>query len=509
MNAHDRVATLLSDAEQIYRDDPAFARQPAAALVAECSARFAEPLRIALAGTLKAGKSTLLNALIGEELAPSNATECTRIVTWFRHGNAPSVRAWHLNGMSAPVPVDRPEGHLNFDLDGLDPAAVDRLEVTWPSNELNRTTVIDTPGTASLNAEISARTMRLLAPDNGVSGADAVVYLMRSAGASDVNVLSELSRQVGGRAGPLGVIGVVSRADEIGVGRLDAMLSAKEVAAGYATELAATGLCQSVVPVAGLLALTARTLRQSEFAALQTLAAVPANDLQVSLLSADRFARENSPLPLPAEVRARLVRRFGLFGLRISVTLLQTGVVDSSSLATELLRRSGLTELQEILNVQFGQRADQLKVHSALSGLRRILDDYPAAATRPLLRSVDEMLSDVHGFEELRLIGLLRSRTTTLSESEVVEITRLIGGYGTSPDDRLGLDPFETMTSGATVALGAVQRWRQRARHPLNDAFSRRVCNAAARSAEGLVAEFASAREQATTQSGPRPIPRR
>lgn len=507
MNARDRVSTLLADAEHLYRNDPAFATGPAAAMVHDCAARFDEPLRIALAGTLKAGKSTLLNALIGEELAPSNATECTRIVTWFRHGATPSVRAWHRNGMSAPVPVERPDGHLNFDLEGLDPNSVDRLEVAWPSNELNRTIVIDTPGTASLNADISARTMRLLAPEDGISGADAIVYLMRTASGSDVNVLTELSRQVGGQTGPLGVIGVVSRADEIGVGRLDAMLSAKEVAAGYAADLAATGLCQSVVPVAGLLALTARTMRQSEFAALRVLAGVPADDLQIAMLSADRFARENSPLPLPADERARLVQRFGLFGIRIAITLLQTGVADSSSLATELLNRSGLTELQSVLNVQFGQRADQLKVHSALSGLRRILADYPAAQAVGLRRTVDAMLSDVHGFEELRLLGLLRSRRTTLSESEAVEMTRLIGGYGTSPDDRLGLDPFETMTSGATVALAAVQRWRQRARHPLNDAFTRRVCNAAARSAEGLVAEFASARES-MPQTGARRLNR-
>jgi tRNA U34 5-carboxymethylaminomethyl modifying GTPase MnmE/TrmE len=48
--------------------------------------RLNQPIRIALAGTLKAGKSTLVNALVGEDIAPTDATEATRIVTWFRHG---------------------------------------------------------------------------------------------------------------------------------------------------------------------------------------------------------------------------------------------------------------------------------------------------------------------------------------------------------------------------------------------------------------------------------------
>ena len=50
------------------------------------------------------------------------------------------------------------------------------------------------------------------------------------------------------------------------------MMSANDVANRFTTELDRTGICQAVVPVSGLLALTARTLRQSEFAALEKLA---------------------------------------------------------------------------------------------------------------------------------------------------------------------------------------------------------------------------------------------
>jgi len=64
--------------------------------------RLDEPLRVAIAGKVKAGKSTLLNALVGEELAPTDAGECTRIVTWYADGRTYSVTA-HLRDGSSPA----------------------------------------------------------------------------------------------------------------------------------------------------------------------------------------------------------------------------------------------------------------------------------------------------------------------------------------------------------------------------------------------------------------------
>ena len=55
--------------------------------------RLDEPLRVAVAGRVKAGKSTVINALVGERLAPTDAGECTKIVTWYRYGIGYDVTA--------------------------------------------------------------------------------------------------------------------------------------------------------------------------------------------------------------------------------------------------------------------------------------------------------------------------------------------------------------------------------------------------------------------------------
>ncbi len=494
MSTSDQVRAILRGTIRAYQTEPADRRRwDVLGELDLIGRRLNQPIRIALAGSLKAGKSTLVNALVGEDIAPTDATEATRIVTWFRHGPTPKVTANHHDGVRTNVPIVRTAGGggLTFDLGALDTAAVADLDVEWPAAELINATIIDTPGTSSLSRDVSERTMRLLVPDGGVPRVDAVVFLLRTLNAVDIALLKQIGELVGGSAGALGVIGVASRADEIGAGRIDAMLSAKDVAARFTSELDKTGVCQAVVPVAGLLALTARTLRQSEFVALEKLAGVDAGDLNKAMLSVDRFIREDSTLPVDAATRAQLLDRFGMFGIRMSIAVLRSGVADSDSLAEELLERSGLVELRDVIDQQFAQRSELLKAHTALLSLRRLVQGNPIHATPRIVADIDPLLADTHAFEELRILSQLRSRPTTLNESEMASLRRIIGGSGTDGASRLGLTadlPYD----GPRAALAAAQRWRRRAEHPLNDPFTSRACHAAVRSAEAMVAEFAA-----------------
>jgi hypothetical protein len=95
------VRGLLADAEHVYAGT-------------EWAARFAAalndldgPLRVAVGGPVSAGKSTLLNALIGARVAPTDAGECTRILTWYGYGEV--ERAWG-------VPAADPTGRVELEL---------------------------------------------------------------------------------------------------------------------------------------------------------------------------------------------------------------------------------------------------------------------------------------------------------------------------------------------------------------------------------------------------------
>src|SRR3984885_10748404 len=94
-----RVATLCDDI--LPRVGPDVADQ-----VKQVRVRLTEPLRVAIAGRLKAGKSTLVNALIGRRVAPTDVGECTRVVTRFRYGPADRVDVVRRDGSRRSLPLD-------------------------------------------------------------------------------------------------------------------------------------------------------------------------------------------------------------------------------------------------------------------------------------------------------------------------------------------------------------------------------------------------------------------
>jgi hypothetical protein len=95
-----QVGRLCDEAAALVGDGPA-ARE-----LASLRDALDGPLRVAIAGRVKAGKSTLLNALVGERLAPTDAGECTRLVTTYREALGYQVVAIGRDGAAEPVAPD-------------------------------------------------------------------------------------------------------------------------------------------------------------------------------------------------------------------------------------------------------------------------------------------------------------------------------------------------------------------------------------------------------------------
>ncbi len=452
-------------------------------------ARLDEPLRVAIAGKVKAGKSTLLNALVGELLAPTDTGECTKVVTWYRDGHSYQVMLHPADGSDPQqVRFRRDEGAIEIDLGSRNANDVDRLEVTWPSEGLRILTLIDTPGVDSLTDGVATRAFEFLDPDDADTPADAVLYLMKHIHASDLRLLEAFHDDAVSTPNPVNAVAVLSRADEIGAGSHDSMVSAGRVARRLGDDPRLRRLVQMIVPVAGLIAETGKTMSEREYRQLAALSA--SVDLDGVLLSADRFIDAPPETPLTSIEREALLGRFGLFGVRVASTMIRDGEVSSSQmLADRLVDLSGLTELRQVLETLFVSRADVLKARSALLAVERLCLAAPATSgAERVLAELERVMAGAHPFNEMVTLAAIRSGWVVGPAPKLAELERILGSSGSAPAVRLGLETSATSESIRSTALDELARWQRLAENPLTAHDMATATRVAIRSLEGILA---------------------
>ena len=91
-----------------------------------------------------------------------------------------------------------------------------------------------------------------------------------------------------------------------------------------------------------------------------------------------------------------------------SATTVEPGTT-ATQLARELLRRSGLEDLREVLGSLFLQRRDVLKSRSALLAVETLSRQDPRPGSDKLAALVEEIVAGAHPFRELSVLSSLRS----------------------------------------------------------------------------------------------------
>ncbi|GAA3688622.1 isoniazid-induced dynamin-like GTPase IniC [Arthrobacter ginkgonis] len=491
------VGELLRETLEVYRDDPT-----ACSLLQGYAERLGEPVRVALAGMAKAGKTTLLNAIAGEGIALAEACRHPHLVVWYRHGPAPRATAHSVSGQARTLRLDRKDGRLVADLGSLAAHEVDRLVIEWPAEGLRALTLIDTPGPASppdstdpASPTNPAGMAGLPVPAAVAVDADAIVYLMRHPREADLDYLRALRDAAA--TGASNALVVLSRADEIGAGRIDSLISARACAEEYAREGTLRDLALGVVPVAGLVARAARTLRKDEFEALVEVSRLDRTTRERLLLSADRFVRADEPEGIGPDLRAILLERFGLFGIRLASALIRGGIRRPLPLARELARRSGLADLMDLMFAGFVAHGTRLKACAILAGIEALIRAHPRAGTIRLAESLERVRANAHDFQELRIAAKVHGGRLPVEPWLAAEAGRLVGGRGDAPEDRLG-DGTGQAAEGAsdeelrTRALERLDRWRKAAGNPRADQAAVEDYRIVIRSCEATLALLAS-----------------
>jgi predicted Ser/Thr protein kinase len=483
----DRVRRLCDDIlRRLQEDDDAPRRQ----LVAAVRRELDEPLRIAVAGRVSAGKSTLVNALLGRRIAETGRGETTDVVAWYRHGTPERIEVRLRNG-------DRFQRGLLSDGSlpelGVDPQEISEIDVRLQVDSLRSMTIIDTPGLSSLTEQRSESAKAVLGIDDeqrAIERAEALLYAMSGdAHADDQDALKAFRDLFEGtaRASAVNTIGVLTKIDEAGDSH-DPWPEAYAKAQRLRDVLGP--LVSTVVPFVGLLAETANSgvLDEHDARDLRALAALNADRPDSMLEEPDAFLK--AKVPIRADARRTLFDHLGLFGLERAFELAAADQLTGVGLARRIRELSGIDLLRKHMD-GFDQRTDALKAEAAL----KALDDLSSRDRRlGFVRDEVQRVRDEPAMHVLELFGALDNcavRRVRLREGMMHELDRLVTGH--SLTRRLGLADDASTAELRRVAFARHRVWKAFEVNPSTSAAAGHVAFAVSRFYQILLNQAADA----------------
>lgn len=454
---------------------------PFADSIVQLARQARDPCVVAVVGQVKAGKSTFINALLGEkeDLAVVGTTETTATINYFRYGHPdPShpIRCYRRDGSWEAVDhafLKKLQGH---EISALELAKdIAYLEYLLPNPYLERVTLVDTPGTGAVVEEHQERTAEYLRLSGELRqqhheetqrltvSSDAAIYLIGAvARTTDRDFLEAFHQAMQQNTSAMNTIGVIAKMD-----LLPDMITHRNTLTQKIISQLRKSL-NTVLPVsAGLQrALTYLTENDNQFLKhlCYSLQRIPPKRLQ-KLLASDEFFLEYEFPDCPISAKTRRELR-GDFVWSVFTTLAKLAAdpeLDEEAIIAQLEDLAGFQPLQRVLEQHFFQRSEFLHSYHLVLQAKEIMNEmryqhFPALlqARRPYLsqtssdepqesqcfRTVDRQLSHLlHHLEEynadFEALQKLEESLDVFSEEEYDELRRLFGFHGIATPNRL------------------------------------------------------------------------
>jgi hypothetical protein len=520
---------------------------PASPALQLAAARLSEPLRLAVVGQIKRGKSTLVNAVLGEQVAATGQLELTFTVSEFHHDDERAVRVYYKDGsVEGPLPPGTLES-----LTARNPAALEKLrriskvEYAMPSELLRSFRLIDTPGLGSVYADDARNSLDYLglAEDEfagaftdaaelaaarqalGALGrtahdvyadstrqageADAMVYLFsRGPHPADYRTVVKFLGQAAGQVTPVRAFGVLSMCDQYWSGSrdepgnpdpvtYDPMAKAQAIANRHLGEPGIGSLFYTILPVAGIVGIGARLLTPSEFDLLGELSTAEPRILARALGDVGRFATaaELHGIALPAAERARLIARLGGWGTFLACRYLRDQLAEDE-LRDRLVAHSGVARLRDLIIRHFGNRSAIIKldrgIRDAAAEIARcrlagqLVGRPEPPALSDIAARIERLTQTEHGAAEVAALSAYYRDELRLAADQVRDLLMVTGECGTSWAARLGQPENTPPSELATEAGRHAAAWSAVLLDPTLDRATRSAARTIRRSYERL-----------------------
>ncbi|MBN2010045.1 dynamin family protein [candidate division KSB1 bacterium] len=131
-----------------------------------------ERFRLVVLGQFKRGKSTFINALLGDKILPTDVIPVTAVITEIHHSDEASAQVFFFEGEAKQVAIHELDEYVSENRNPKNTKKVDKVVVGYPAAILEKGLIIvDTPGVGSIHEHNTRLTQEYLLQ------ADAAVFV--------------------------------------------------------------------------------------------------------------------------------------------------------------------------------------------------------------------------------------------------------------------------------------------------------------------------------------------
>ncbi len=475
--------------------------------------RLNEPLRVAVFGLMKAGKSTLLNAIMKEKILFTGNLETTYRTNWFKYADTPSITVVFKDGSKENHPLEDLEKWTVRLKKKENPRIEDakHVEINYPNNVLKSLEIIDTPGLGSSHKSDSQNTLDLMGVKEedrdeeiaatrvtmvDASAADALIYAFSHAPqASDREILDAFygGESTAPNSSPVNAIGVFTKADIFwDVAREnDPMLDTKQVSENLMKDNTLKQLLYTIKPVCAKVVESFSELKEEDWDILRRLASLDEKIFREVIFDASEFKNcsaeefagmfesamdttftdEQRRNVCSAAERGKILDLLGQYGIRLGINALKAGI-PTEDMVEYFYEKSGIGDVCKLVFDHFGNRSYLLKLNYIFTHLKATASQIMIAnSTDKELKSICENLSEEiinimdtdQSFKELRVLQNFYNGYLKLgSEKEKEWMMQITGEYGKDCEAKLGADAGTNIRTMKQIAADRVKYWNER-----------------------------------------------
>lgn len=446
-------------------------------ILIEMKERINQPLRIAVSGIMKAGKSTFLNALMDAKLVYTGTKETTYTVCWFKYAKNPYITIVFRNGEREIASFEDLEKWSVREYAEKNPRIDDvkYLIIHYPNEILKQLEFIDTPGLNSAYGTDAKNTLDFLAVRSSeetieeTSMADAIIYAFnRSVGGFDEKLLNSFNGN-SGNSSPINSVGILTRVDDVGIWNVDSGVSPTQIAEPVVSSIMKNDSMKRLIfaafPVCAKQVEGFSELTEADWETLKELSALSSDELSDLLFDAADFGNSGKS-------RKHIIDSVGQYGIVEICNRLSQGK-SRKEIKDILIEKCGIKKIRDVLISHFGNRTFLIKAQFIFNSLRTVtreMRENPLSSPQLVAicenidNKIDELMSNVQTLNELRILQYYyNGQLQFLDDDEKEDFFHITGEYGRAPEKRLDVEESVTLYEMMKVAKQKTEKWHKKA----------------------------------------------